>query len=75
VELAACGTFYLRDPRPESDELLPMLPAITTPGEFGEQVRWWAAHDTVRETAAAGARAAVADRTFTNHAARLLRLL
>ena len=75
VELAACGTFYLRDPRPESDDLLPMLPAITTPEEFGDQVRWWAAHDTEREDAAAAARAAVADRTFTNHAARLLRLL
>jgi spore maturation protein CgeB len=75
VELAACGTFYLRDPRPESDELLPMLPAITTPQEFGEQVRWWAAHDTERQKATDAARLAVADRTFTNHAARMLRLL
>lgn len=75
VELAACGTFYLRDPRGESDELLPMLPAITTPEEFGDQVRWWAAHDDERTEAASQARAAVADRTFTNHAARMLRLL
>lgn len=75
VELAACGTFYLRDPRPESDELLPMLPAITTPEEFGDQVRWWAAHDDAREEAARQARAAVADRTFSNNAARMLRLI
>jgi hypothetical protein len=75
VELAATGTFYLRDPRGESDELLAMLPTFSDPEDFGEQVRWWLAHDVERRAAATAARFAVADRTFTNHAAMLLRLL
>lgn len=33
-KLAACGTFFARDPRPEGDELFPMLPTFTDPGEF-----------------------------------------
>lgn len=75
VELAACGTFFLRDPRPESDAVLPMLPTFTGPADFGEQLRWWLGHDTERATAVEQARAAVADRTFTNHAAQMLRWL
>lgn len=75
VELAATGVFFLRDPRGEGDEVLPMLPTFTGPEDFGEQLRWWLAHDDAREEAARQAQAAVADRTFTNHAARLLTLL
>lgn len=75
VELAACGTFFLRDPRPESDETFPMLPSFTDPADFAAKLRWWLDHDTQRIDAARQARAAVADRTFTNHAARLLRWL
>lgn len=75
VELAALGTFFLRESRPEGDELLPMLPTFDGPGDFGEQLRWWLAHDDERDEAAAAARAAVADRTFRNHATRLLDLL
>lgn len=75
VELAACGTFFLRDPRPESDETFPMLPSFTDPGDFAAKLRWWLAHDDARSEAARQARVAVADRTFTNHAARLLRWL
>jgi spore maturation protein CgeB len=75
VELAACGTFFLREPRPEGDELFPMLPTFTDPGEFEVKLRWWLAHDLERGQAAMRARAAVTDRTFTNHAARLLNLL
>jgi hypothetical protein len=75
VELAAVGAFFLRDPRPEGDELLPMLPTFTSPAEASEQLRWWLAHPQQREEAAEQARAAVADRTFDNHARRLLRLL
>ncbi len=73
VEMAACGLFFARDPRPEGDELLPMLPTFTTPAEASEVLRWWLAHDTYREQAAAAAREAVAGRTFRNHAAALLR--
>lgn len=75
VELAACGTFFFRETRGEGDALFPMLPMIDTPEEFGDQLRWWLAHDTEREAAALAARAAIADRTFTNTAARLLRTI
>lgn len=72
VELAACGTFFLREPRPEGDELFPMLPTFEGPEDFERQLRWWLAHDDARQEAADAARAAVADRTFAANAARLL---
>lgn len=75
VEMAACGLFYLRDPRGEGDELLPMLPTFTCAEEAGELLRWWLEHPDQRDTAAGKAREAVADRTFDHNAARLLRLL
>lgn len=75
VELAAMGVFFLRDPRGEGDDLLPMLPTFTGPGDFGEQARWWLAHDDARREAAQAARVAVADRRFDSHARQLLRLL
>jgi hypothetical protein len=75
VELAACGTWFARDPRPESDELFPMLPSFAGPEEAGELIRWALKHPAKRAEAAAAARAAIADRTFTNSAKRLLRLL
>lgn len=75
VELAAIGTFYLREPRGEGDELLHMLPTFDEPGDFTEKLRWWLAHDTTRIEAARLARLAVADRTFQAHAKRLLKLL
>jgi len=75
VELAATGCFYLRESRGEGDEVLPMLPRFSGPGDFAELLRWYLTHDTERETAAAAARAAVADRTFDNNARQLLRLV
>ena len=75
VELAACGSFFLREPRGEGDALLPSLPTFTEPGEFGELLRWWLRHPELRQAAAAAARMAVADRTFTNIAAKFLRLV
>lgn len=75
VEMAAAGLFFLRDPRPEGDELFPMLPTFAGPEDASEQLRWWLAHDRERGKAAAAARAAIADRTFENHARRLLQLL
>ena len=74
VELAAIGTFFLRDSRPESDGVLGMLPCGSRdPGELGEQLRYWLSHDAEREALANRARAAVADRTFTNTTAMFLR--
>ena len=75
VELAACGSFFLREPRAEGDALFPQLPTFTEPGDFGDKVRWWLRHPELREEAADTARAAVADRTFTNTAAKFLRLV
>lgn len=76
VEMAACGQFFLRDPRGEGDEIFDgILPTFETPDEFGDQLRWWLAHDAVRETAARRAREAVADRTFVASARRLMQLV
>lgn len=66
VELAAVGTFFLRDPRPEGDEILHMLPTFDGPGDFSEKLAWWLAHDLERERRAAEAQAAVAKFTFDN---------
>jgi spore maturation protein CgeB len=75
VEMAAIGAFFLRDPRPEGDELFPSLPTFTSPGEAGELLRHYLANPAAREAAALKAREAVTDRTFDNAAARLLRLI
>jgi spore maturation protein CgeB len=75
VEMAACGMFFLRDPRPESNTVLSMLPAFDSPGEASEQLRYWLGHEDQRRQLADQARRAVADRTFRNHTAALLRLL
>jgi spore maturation protein CgeB len=72
VELAACGTFFFREERGEGDELFPMLPVVSDPAEFSEQLRYWLANDDARRAAAEGARKAIADRTFQNTARRLL---
>ncbi|MFI6681875.1 glycosyltransferase [Kribbella sp. NPDC050470] len=75
VEMAATGLFFLRDPRGEGDELFPMLPTFATPEDASDQLKWWLAHEDARLDAAAKAREAIADRTFTNNAALLLQLL
>jgi spore maturation protein CgeB len=75
IEMAACGLFFARDPRPESDELFSMLPSYTSPAEASGIIRWALAHPDERAEAADKARAAVAGRTFTEHAKQLLRLL
>lgn len=75
VELAATGCFFLRESRGEGDEVLSMLPTFDGPEDFTDQLRWWLEHDTTREAAADLAREAIADRTFSNNAARLLNLL
>jgi len=75
IEMAAIGAFFLRDPRPEGDELFPSLPTFTSPGEAGDLLRHHLANPAAREAAAMKAREAVTDRTFDNAAARLLRLI
>ena len=75
LELAACGTFFVRDPRPESDELFPMLPTFSEPAEVRPLLDWALSHPDEREEAALKARAAIADRTFSNNAKWLLEYL
>ena len=75
IELAACGTWFTRDSRPESDGVFPMLPAFTTPEEASGHIRWAVAHPDARDKAAALARQAIAGRTFEANARRLLQLL
>lgn len=75
VELAACGTFFARDPRPEGDEVLDMLPTFSEPGELGELCRWWTSHDDQREAAAVKAREAIAGWTFDARVEQALSLL
>ena len=75
VEMAACGLFFLRDPRGESDAILPMLPTFAGPEDAAEQVQWWVHHDAEREEAAMAARAAIRGRTFEANAKTLLGLL
>lgn len=75
VEMAASGLFFLRDPRPEGDEVLPMLPTFTSPEDASEQLRYWLARPDDRAELATKARVAVGDRTFIKNAAAVLRLL
>jgi spore maturation protein CgeB len=74
-EMAACGTFFLRESRPESDELFPFLPSFDGPEELGALVREWLPQDDERRRLGLLAQQAVADRTFANHAVRALKRL
>lgn len=75
IEMAACGLFFLRDPRPEGAEVLGMLPSFSSPQEASELLRYWLDRPDARRALAVKAGEAVADRSFHNHAAQLLRLL
>jgi hypothetical protein len=76
IEMAACGLPFLRDSRPESDELFgEILPPFHSPEEAAEQLSWWLAHDEDREDAAWALRDAVRPRTFTANAQRLLEII
>jgi spore maturation protein CgeB len=74
VEMSACGLFFLRDPRPESDEVLGMLPSFDSPDEASDLLRWYLARPPARQRLALMARDAIANRTFDDHVAQLLRL-
>ena len=75
IEMAACGLWFLRDPRPEGDTLFPWLPTFTDPQGAGELLRWALKNNDVREQGALRSRAAIEDRTFESNARMLLRLL
>ena len=75
VELAACGTFFLREPRGEGDEALSMLPTFYSPEEFQSLLHHYLARPELRTDLARQARRAVAGRLFLTNALELLRLL
>ena len=64
IEMAATGLFFLRETRPESDQLFPMLPTFQNPKELQEGIQYWIAHPDERNKRAEQARLAVADRNF-----------
>lgn len=72
IELAACGTFFLREPRAEGDLLFPMLPTFDSPKDFEDKLRYYLNHPQERIEAAQAARAAIVDRTFLEAAGHLL---
>jgi spore maturation protein CgeB len=75
VEMAACGLFFIRDPRPEGDELFDgILPTFHTPGEASELIRYWShpKQDAERERLARYALQAIEDRTFENNARKFM---
>lgn len=83
VEMAACGLFFLRDPRPESDEVFgtsrpgvaACLPAFHGAEEASELLRWWVDHPNMREMRAEQAYERIAARTFGNNARKALNLM
>lgn len=75
VELAACGTFYLSEPRGENVEVLPFVPKVTAPGEFRELLDWWLAHDRERDEVVRRARETLHGWTFENRARDLLQMI
>jgi spore maturation protein CgeB len=66
--MAACGLFFVRDPRPESDETFPMLPTFSSPREAEELLRYYIDHDAKREKLADEARSVIQNWTFDNRA-------
>jgi len=75
VELAATGTFFLTERRPENEHVLPMIPKVDGPDDATEQLRWWLSHDQARQRVIENAKTAIADWTFEHRAALLLQLL
>jgi hypothetical protein len=75
IEMAASGLFFLRDSRPESDQVLGMLPAFDSAEHASDLLRFYLKRPYDRHELSAQARAAVADRTFEANAKRLLALL
>lgn len=75
LEMAACGLFFLRDPRGEGDELFDMLPTFTSPEEAREELNWYLGHASAREERAKLAAEAVKDRTFDCQAVKAMNFI
>jgi spore maturation protein CgeB len=76
IEMAACGLPFIRDPRPESDELFGnILPSFDGPADAAEKLRWLLAEENRRVRLGARALMAIEDRTFENNAKFLMKKL
>lgn len=75
IELAACGTFFVTEERPENRAVIPMVPRVDNPEEASSVIRWHLEHDSIRRDVADRARAAIAGWTFTNRAREMLTAL
>jgi glycosyltransferase involved in cell wall biosynthesis len=75
VEMAACGLPFLRDPRPETDQVFPFLPSYSSPEEAAEKLKWLLADENRRADLGLQAREAIKHRTFLNNAKQMMRLL
>ncbi len=75
IEMAACGLFFLREPRGEGDEVLAMLPTFNSPEDASEKLHWYLDREDQRQSLADQARSAISDWTFDNQATELMRLL
>jgi hypothetical protein len=67
VEMAACGIPFLRDSRPESDEVFPFLPTFDGPEEAADLLKWYIDNPRKSELLGSEARCAIEDRTFDNN--------
>jgi glycosyltransferase involved in cell wall biosynthesis len=76
VEMAACGLPFLRDPRPEGDEVFKgILPVFKDADEAADQLAWLLKHETARIAMGLRAQAATEDRTFKNNAQAMMQKL
>lgn len=76
VEMAASGLFFLRDPRPEGDELFDgVLPTFSSAEEASALLHLWVKDPAMREHAARLAYERIAARTFDNNARKALALM
>ena len=72
-ELAACGCFFVSDPRDELDEIFGgAVPTFETADELGEVVRKYLSNDVERARIAGLLREAVVGHTWANRAERLM---
>lgn len=75
IELAACRTFYLSEPRGENLEVFPFLPKVQGPEDFRDQYDYWLSHDRERDRLVGRAWQAISGWTFENRAIALLEML
>jgi spore maturation protein CgeB len=75
-ELAACGSFFITDYRPEVGEIFgEVVPTFSTPAELEELIRHYLAHGDERARRLAQAQTLIAGHTFDARVADLIRKL